>query len=358
MLCNLTTTCLFLLLVYLTILYKSSAACALMLLLALGILFGILHLFYTVSHVQIEFPEVVVESSQKGTGHLAIRIKNTGKLSVQQTSMKLYLKDSQQHIVSFIPVNFSIPHREASLVELEVSSHLCGRFYLETRLAKFYSPFHLVCFPYRKVLQCEALFYPEPFPLDIQVTEATRYFAAESEEFEDLVPGMALHPINEIREFLPGDRVRQIHWKLSARTDSLLVRDMGKPDGFPVLVFLQLQILHGQAAASSLSQFWEFAVSLSFALLESKCRHFVIWFDQKEGCLMRYPIRTEEDLTACIYTLLHEEFYDSSKELYDLYAKKYPGDTFHTRLILNTNMTLQQESEAPCTCTRDMTITV
>lgn len=73
---------------------------------------------------------------------------------------------------------------------------------------------------------------------------------------------------------------------------------------------------------------------------------------------MRYPIRTEEDLTACIYTLLHEEFYDSSKELYDLYAKKYPGDTFHTRLILNTNMTLQQESEAPCTCTRDMTITV
>lgn len=358
MLCNLTTSCFFLLLLYLTILYQSSSAFAVMLLLAFGILSGILHLLYEVSHIQIQFPEVVLESSQKGTGYLRITIKNTGKHAIQQASMKILLKDSQKHLVRSVPVYFSIPPLKTSSVELEVHSILCGRFYLETHAVRFYSPFHLICFPYRKTLQCEALFYPEPFPLDTQVTETTRYFPAESEGFEDLVPGMAFHPMNDIREFLPGDRVRQIHWKLSARTDSLLVRDMGKPDGFPVLLFLQLQMLHGQHAASSISQFWDYTVSLSFALLEAKCRHFVIWFDQKEDTLIRCPIRTEEDLTACVYALLYEDFYESARDLYELYSKKYPGDTFHTRLILSTDLTLQRESETSCACTKDMTITV
>ena len=86
--CNLTTSCFFLLLLYLTILYQSSSAFAVMLLLAFGILSGILHLLYEVSHIQIQFPEVVLESSQKGTGYLRITIKNTGKRAIQQASMK------------------------------------------------------------------------------------------------------------------------------------------------------------------------------------------------------------------------------------------------------------------------------
>ncbi len=42
-----------------------------------------------------------------------------------------------------------------------------------------------------------------------------------------------------IREYQPGDRIRQIHWKLTEKFDSLMVRDYGLPIQNTVLLLLE-----------------------------------------------------------------------------------------------------------------------
>ena len=45
-------------------------------------------------------------------------------------------------------------------------------------------------------------------------------------------------------------------------------------------------------------------------------------------------------------------------DLYDFYTEEYPGDTYCTRLVLCTDLTLGFDTQSPCPFTNDMTIPV
>ena len=68
-----------------------------------------------------------------------------------------------------------------------------------------------------------ALFSPdEPGRAEIPETLTVRTFSRrEAEE-----PG-------DIRSYVPGDPVRRIHWKLSAKKDELMIRDTAAEEEFP-----------------------------------------------------------------------------------------------------------------------------
>ena len=87
------------------------------------------------------------------------------------------------------------------------------------------------------------------------------------------------------------------------------------------------------------------SASLSFALVEMKSSHLMIWFDQKEQCLRRLPVRNEEELNFALYCLLHGEFYQDPKSLYSLYSREYPTATWACRLLLDTHLDLWREEE-------------
>lgn len=358
MISNILSICFLMVLLYVTILYKSTAACALMLLLLLCMILGLGKFLYAVFCLKFRFPTVLAETFQKNTCPFTILVKNTGFFPVSGLSMDVCLLDAQKNLVQSSVLHFCVPGKKTTPVSGTVTSKLYGKFQIEGKNLRLHSSFSFLNFHLPGKFRYQVFFYPTAIPLDVRIKETTRYFAAESQGFEEILPGGALLPSNEIREFLPGDKMRQIHWKLSARTGNILVRDLGRPEGFPVLVFLQLQALPPKDSARQFSRFLEFAVSLSFSLFEARCHHFVIWFDEKNQRLVRYPVRTEEELTLCIYALLHETLYEGKKDLYDFYTEEYPGDTYCTRLLLCTDLTLSFDTQSPCPFTNDMTIPV
>ena len=51
-------------------------------------------------------------------------------------------------------------------------------------------------------------------------------------------PGGGFSEIHDLREYRPGDSLHEIHWKLSAKSDKLIVREAEEPDlGLIVLSF-------------------------------------------------------------------------------------------------------------------------
>ncbi len=53
-------------------------------------------------------------------------------------------------------------------------------------------------------------------------------------------PGGGFSEIHEMREYRPGDPVRDIHWKLSAKTDRMIIREPQTQDGGIFLITLDL----------------------------------------------------------------------------------------------------------------------
>lgn len=53
----------------------------------------------------------------------------------------------------------------------------------------------------------------------IEVGLASRYFQGEAEVYDDKTGG-DVYRVFQIRSFQPGDKIQNIHWKLSAKEES------------------------------------------------------------------------------------------------------------------------------------------
>lgn len=65
------------------------------------------------------------------------------------------------------------------------------------------------------------------------------YMSGLSETEESKEKGNDFAEVSEIREYVPGDRIRDIHWKLSAKKDILMVKERVSVAGSEMMVLLQ-----------------------------------------------------------------------------------------------------------------------
>lgn len=337
-------------LLYLAILYTNTAVCAVFFFFCICLVFCMVQLFLTGRNPEIFFPEVIVDALGKKKVSFSFSVKWNGALPVFHGKAKFSLYDARGTKLYSASWDFRGNPDKHVVIPIELSGMYCGKFKLKLDYLQICSLFSLLHKRVRSKISAEVLFYPQISPLYVTVSEAIRYFSAESDESDDVLPGTPHAPMYQLREFQAGDKVRQIHWKLSARTDDLLVRDVGMPDGFPVLLFLQWKNADKKVSASRYSSFLEYAASLSFSLLEAKCSHFIIWYDSKKQSLVRLPIRTEEELDNCIYYLLYAHLQDIATDLYTLYTQKYPSDTYHCSLLLDTDLGLYKNRELLFSC--------
>ena len=88
--------------------------------------------------------------------------------------------------------------------------------------------------------------------------------------------------IRQIREYREGDSLKSIHWKLSARTDKLLIREYeGEAKGRTEL-FLDLEG-YGEASLREKDAFYELLSALVLGLLRSRDSVFVWWRGEAVG---------------------------------------------------------------------------
>ncbi len=119
------------------------------------------------------------------------------------------------------PARLSFPALHFGIYELELT---------RGRLLDFLGLFRL---PFRLSAGQRLTVYPQPQqpaavpPLEL--FQALRYHP---------LPGGGFSEVHETREYRPGDSLNTIHWKLSAKTDSLIVREAQEKDRQHVLLVL------------------------------------------------------------------------------------------------------------------------
>ena len=69
---------------------------------------------------------------------------------------------------------------------------------------------------------------PEVFPIRLEVSGNSSAMADE-DRYSDRKSGNDPGEVRAIHEYVPGDPVRNIHWKLSEKVDKLLVKELGLP---------------------------------------------------------------------------------------------------------------------------------
>ena len=90
-------------------------------------------------------------------------------------------------------------------------------------------------------------------------------------------------PDERVRDYLPGDPVRWIHWKLSAKTDGLRVRERMPSNGGGLLLMLETAL--GESAPRDMDIAVSALLALSDELARADIPHGVVWVDRARGAL-------------------------------------------------------------------------
>lgn len=108
----------------------------------------------------------------------------------------------------------------------------CGALKCSTYKSKIYDYLGLFHFPLRKIDAFCVFIFPEPIePANVPDTAQLTGNAWKPK------PGGGYAENSELREYRPGDNLRQIHWKLSAKTGDLILREPMIPVEFRILLW-------------------------------------------------------------------------------------------------------------------------
>ena len=129
--------------------------------------------------------------------------------------------------------------------------------------------------------------------------------------------GGGFSEIHDMRPYRPGDSMRDIHWKLSAKTDRLIVREAQEPNRGQTLLTLDLAGSRTQIDRKLDTLCW-----LSRWLLRHEVKHNVFWLSPQSLEPETAVISSEEALQALVAQLLQTQL---SPDVPSVAARQFPN---------------------------------
>lgn len=225
----------------------------------LAVVFAVLLFFFSQPFflwILIGMVVVAVEMAlllRRDAGYLEIELKAKSGIHVGDTgSLILHVKTQHRlFAVAGAEVKMIIDHKmfggtEKKTLWLDLSDasqeyetgllpEQCGEIMIfceEIRIYDFLRLFSMKAAPFHKEwLQI----YPQPVSVQVELSK-TMIGAQKEEGIMQNRKGKDPSEMFDIREYVPGDDIRSIHWKLSSKTESLILRQPSEPSHYNVVI--------------------------------------------------------------------------------------------------------------------------
>lgn len=203
-----------------------------------------------------------------------------------------------------------------------------GSYEFEIRKMRVYDSFGLFYFERRKRSSKTALVFPEIFGIPVSMGENVRNFFGDADVYDELRPGYDPSESFGVREYREGDRLQNVHWKLSAKSDELVVKENSMPKACPVILFFNSENVW---KTKSSSKYQEWLASASFSLMNAGCPHFVSFLSKSHGEIIRTRVDDEESFYNAIANYMQDGSNESNQQLLEQYKEKYRSEHYlHT----------------------------
>lgn len=186
---------------------------------------------------------------------------------------------------------------------------------------------------------------PGMYEITARRTEATKNFYGEADTFDEHTAGYDNSEIFNIREYQYGDRMQNVHWKLTARHEDLVVKEHSLPKACPVVLFMDYKPEKRQRERVREVTFKEAVAALAFSIMSAGCPHYVVWYDKKEKDVVRVRVDEEESMYYFIGVLMEAQFESHEGTLEDCYKDKYRSENYVFAYELDEKLTLKKGQE-------------
>lgn len=129
--------------------------------------------------------------------------------------------------------------------------------------------------------------------------------------------------VQDVREYRPGDKLQNIHWKLSAKKDMLMVKERVSLSSSQLIVLVELF----QNETMILNRILIAAYSVAHYLLQNQIPFTLQWWSAAEQDMKRMPVDNPQDLDVWIEGIYYEAYYETAGLGYLMMRRLAAADT-------------------------------
>ncbi len=193
-----------------------------------------------------------------------------------------------------------------------ISFDYCGIYHIKAEEIKVMDMIGLVSVMLPPV-EAHAIIMPTLY--DIKVTEEKLSLNRQEENFTDPTKGYDVSEIKELREYRDGDKLSQVHWKLSTKSEDLIVKEYERQAGTCIVISCDASY----KTLKEINAYYDFLYSFGIGLLKAEYFFNLVYFDKLEQTLIRLGINNSYDFEIAIQNMYYnvvrtdiasmEEFY-------------------------------------------------
>lgn len=242
-------------------------------------------------------------SSMPDKGQVAdgvLLVENTGLLPVPRLKLNIVCRNLRTGAKARTVLEISLLPRQKKRLDFHIDCPLCGVYQVSLEGTERGDLFGLLFRKTECAAACSATVLPQIFDMSISL-ENTDMVTPEGDTYSPFAPGDDSGETFAIREYVPGDAIRKIHWKLSEKTDKLMIREFGQLVVNEVAMFLETA---GARSAEENDAITEVFASVSMALVKSGISHYVFWRDGSRDELREFLVTDAETYMGMLSELL------------------------------------------------------
>lgn len=157
----------------------------------------------------------------------------------------------------------------------------------------------------------------------------------DSDRFSLYKKGDDPSEIFDIRDFVDGDKIQRIHWKLSSKTGNLMVKEGSLPLTKEVHIFMDLCVIGEKEERNrNANLLVQGAYSISMFMIEHGIPQVFIWHDRKNGVIQEYSVEQEEELYWMFQELFKCRIVADPNELLEAYVDWAKGKLLESAIYL------------------------
>lgn len=233
-------------------------------------------------------------------------------------------------------VRFSVDAGKKRDRRIPVVMNVCGNVAITVEKVRIYDYLNIFAWTIGKNLETQnILVLPPQKEMYLGRDRWYNETNEDSDRFSLYKKGDDPSEIFDIRDFADGDKIQRIHWKLSSKTGSLMVKEGSLPLTKAVHIFMDLCVAGQKDERDrNINLLVQGVYSISMFMIDHGIPQVFIWHDKKNGVIQEYSVEQEEELYWMFQELFKCSITTSPNELLEAYVDWGKGKVLESALYL------------------------
>ena len=135
-------------------------------------------------------------------------------------------------------------------------------------------------------------------------------YLTDSDKYSETQKGDDPSQVFEVREYVPGDDIRRIHWRLSSKQDTLIVKEYSRPMEEDCVILLETGIAAAEPERQKVrsDNILSVFMKLAYELIQNEQSVTVYWYSNTPKVMVSFEISIIEDTAPIIEKYLSEKY--------------------------------------------------